>query len=101
MQLLGKGYDSLVAYFPGIDVSIAVASNIETDNQAQPADAMCYAYNAVLAGLLHLPQPNCTYVSGSYHRGVCDCGNSYVCDESSQQCLITYLCFACRSSKRY
>merc|ERR1712151_545479 len=42
------GYDSSAAYFPGVDASIAVASNIETDYQSQPSDVQCLVYNVLL-----------------------------------------------------
>ena len=67
------GYDSLLAYFPGADVSLAVASDIETDTQVQPADTMCFAYAAVLADLTQTEEPSCTYTAGSYHGGKCEC----------------------------
>ena len=67
------GYDSLLAYFPGADVALAVASDIETDTQVQPADTMCFAYAAVLADLTQTEEPSCTYTAGSYHGGKCEC----------------------------
>jgi CubicO group peptidase (beta-lactamase class C family) len=48
------GYQSGVAYFPGLEVSIAVATNIETDSQTQLLDALCQAYNAVYSVSLQL-----------------------------------------------
>ena len=38
------GYQSIVAYNPTLDFSLAIATNIETDGQAQPADTMCHVY---------------------------------------------------------
>ena len=67
------GYDSIVAYFPAIDLSLSIASNIETDTQVQPADTACFAYNAVLSHVLDVPQPTCSYEAGSYHHGTCSC----------------------------
>ena len=80
------GYQSIVAYFPGADVAISVASNIETDYQVQPSDVLCSAYNAVLARLTNRTEPNCTYETGSYWGGRCDCGNTYVCHPLLRQC---------------
>lgn len=67
------GYDSIVAYFPHKDLSIAVGTDIETDSQSTPRDALCVAYNAILAALEHTIEPNCTYVSTSYYKGHCQC----------------------------
>ena len=67
------GYDSLIAYYPGLDVAISVASDIETDNQAQPSDTMCLAYNAILAAFTGTPEPSCRYIKGSYYGGKCEC----------------------------
>jgi len=35
------GYQSIVAYFPALDFSLAIGTNTETDYQSQPSDAMC------------------------------------------------------------
>ena len=75
---LADGYQSLLAYYPGADVSIAVGSNIETTYQSQPLDTMCDAYNALLPILTDAGTENCSYVDSGYY-GVCYCGNSYKC----------------------
>ena len=67
------GYQSVVAYFPEMDLSLAVASNIETDKQVQPSDVSCHAYNAVLAALRNEPELACTYVPTGYFGGKCNC----------------------------
>lgn len=69
------GYDSIVAFFPYADVAIAVASDIETDSQAQPRDAICVAYNEVLAFLQGTPAPHCEYSTISYYKGFCNCSS--------------------------
>ena len=81
------GYDSIVVYWPAADVSIAIATSIETDTQTQPSDTACLAYNAVLAALTNSTEPKCEYVTGSYYYGVCTCGNDYRCDWRSRQCV--------------
>ena len=84
------GYQSSLIYFPAADVSLAVASNIETDNQVQPTDVACHAYHAVLAALYGWPEPTCTYTPNGYFGGTCDCGNSYYCSRSlfgSKRCV--------------
>jgi CubicO group peptidase (beta-lactamase class C family) len=70
------GYQSIVAYFPALDVSISVASNIETDEQAQPSDTLCIAYNAVLASLTNTSEPKCEFVQKGYYGGECKCTRS-------------------------
>jgi len=80
------GYQSIVIYFPAADLALSVASNIETDNQVQPSDAACVAYNTALAWLQHKPQPTCRFVQSGYYGGECDCGNNYACDRHSKTC---------------
>eukprot|EP00301_Raphidiophrys_heterophryoidea_P027517 c9693_g1_i1.p1 GENE.c9693_g1_i1~~c9693_g1_i1.p1 ORF type:complete len:486 (-),score=125.91 c9693_g1_i1:119-1504(-) len=67
------GYDSIVAFFPGLNFSIAVGTNIETDAQAQPADAMCGVYNRIKNALLGEPVQTCAFVSKSYYGASCNC----------------------------
>ena len=81
------GYDSIVAYFPGADVSLSIATNIETESQTQPSAGACLAYNAVLAFLTNSSEPSCEYTTGSYYGGACSCGNDYRCDEPTRQCV--------------
>ena len=66
------GYQSIVAYNPAMDFSLAIATNIETDGQSQPAETMCHVYNAVRALIRGLPMPNCTFTPG-YYNGGCKC----------------------------
>lgn len=66
------GYQSVVAYNPAMDFSLAIATNIETDGQSQPADTMCSIYNAVRAIIRGLPTPTCTFTQG-YFSGGCKC----------------------------
>jgi len=66
------GYQSIVAYNPAMDFSLAVATNIERDGQDQPADVMCSVYNAVHAIVRGLPQPTCRFSHG-YWGGGCRC----------------------------
>ena len=80
------GYQSIVAYFPAADISVSVASNIETDTQVQPTDVLCLAYNAILAALAKTPESQCAYKTSGYYGGVCDCGNDYYCDSQAKMC---------------
>eukprot|EP00416_Gambierdiscus_australes_P044541 CAMPEP_0171119178 /NCGR_PEP_ID=MMETSP0766_2-20121228/96581_1 /TAXON_ID=439317 /ORGANISM="Gambierdiscus australes, Strain CAWD 149" /LENGTH=89 /DNA_ID=CAMNT_0011581817 /DNA_START=1 /DNA_END=267 /DNA_ORIENTATION=+ len=52
------GYQSIVGFFPALNMSLAVATNIETDNQVQPADALCLSFNAI-AGMYLNKTFNC------------------------------------------
>ena len=81
------GYQSIVLYFPAADLVIATASNIETDNQVQPSDTACLAYNAVLASINNWTQPTCKFVTSGYYGGVCDCGNDYKCSFFTKKCV--------------
>lgn len=67
------GYQSIVGYSPAYDFSMAIATNIEIDDQAQPADAMCSVFNKVRAIISKQPVPECTYKSGGYYSGGCQC----------------------------
>jgi len=80
------GYQSIVAYFPAADISVSVASNIETDTQVQPSDTLCLAYNAILAALSNTTEPACEFRLSGYYGGTCDCGNTYACNRRSRTC---------------
>jgi len=80
------GYQSVVAYYPGADVAISVASNLETDNQAQPTDTLCATYSTVLPLLTSAAEQTCTYRATGYF-GMCDCGNDYECSRLTRQCV--------------
>lgn len=66
------GYQSVTAYFPKLNFALTVATNIETDQQEQPAHALCFAYNKV-ASLMLGQEISCTYSGGSYYSGGCKC----------------------------
>ena len=80
------GYQSIVLYFPAADLALSIASNIETDDQIQPSDAACIAYNAVLAALQNKTEPTCKFVQSGYYGGRCDCGNTYKCHKLLKMC---------------
>ena len=80
------GYQSIALYFPAADLSLAVASNIETDDQVQPSDVACLAYNVVLAAIKNWTQPTCKFVTSGYYGGKCDCGNDYECKPLTKKC---------------
>jgi len=54
------GYQSIMAYLSGFDIALVVATNIETQDQLQPADAFCFAYQAI-AGLYTSKDLNCSF----------------------------------------
>jgi CubicO group peptidase (beta-lactamase class C family) len=81
------GYDSVELHFPALDVSLAVATDIETDTQAQPSEVVCFAYNAIIAALTNTSEANCSYDAGSYF-GSCDCGNTFRCDNRTKTCSV-------------
>ena len=66
------GYQSVVAYVPKVELAVAVGTNIERDEQDQPADVFCHVYNTAAAILQGLPVPTCTYSRG-YWSGGCKC----------------------------
>lgn len=66
------GYDSIAIYFPTLGLTIAVASNLENNDQPHPTDTACLAYNA-LAGLFLKQHVTCEYVDAGYHGGGCKC----------------------------
>jgi len=66
------GYQSTMIYFPGLEFAMAVATNLELDDQSQPADAICHGYNAV-AGVLLGRRIRCQFKPGSYYGGQCTC----------------------------
>uniref|UniRef100_A0A7S3AKE5 Beta-lactamase-related domain-containing protein n=1 Tax=Haptolina ericina TaxID=156174 RepID=A0A7S3AKE5_9EUKA len=66
------GYQSVVVYVPGLQLSIAIGTNIERDDQDQPQDVFCSVYNTIKATLSGSPAPTCTFKRG-YFDGGCKC----------------------------
>jgi len=67
------GYQSQTTYFPGLDLALTVATNIESSSQAQPAEATCRIYHALVAALSGKPDPGCSFVVPHYFIGTCSC----------------------------
>jgi len=67
------GYDSIYGYNPKLDVSIGIASNIETQSQTQPSEVFCGVYNRVKNYLLGEAVQMCTYTTKGYYSGQCSC----------------------------
>eukprot|EP00035_Acanthoeca_spectabilis_P034264 m.28043 g.28043 ORF g.28043 m.28043 type:complete len:482 (-) comp6497_c0_seq1:1595-3040(-) len=82
------GWNSVVLFTPGNNLSISVATNIETNEQATPSDAYCVAYNRVrqilarAKGTQKGPIQDCVYDASGYF-GSCVCPDTkYVCERS-------------------
>jgi CubicO group peptidase (beta-lactamase class C family) len=66
------GYQSISGYFPALNITMAIGTNIETDNQVQPTDTFCQAYNAVAEAMLS-ESITCRFEEHGYFGGVCIC----------------------------
>ena len=68
------GYQSQTTYVDGI--VLTVGTNIEREDQAQPADLTCQLYNSIKAiDSGHAP-PNCTFTVPYRFIGTCKCHRS-------------------------
>ena len=67
------GYQSLVAFMPGLGFALAVATNLELDLQQQPSDIFCGVYNRLRNVILNEPLESCTFVGNSYDSSNCNC----------------------------
>lgn len=67
------GYDSLFVYQPDLDMSIAVASSIETDRQSQPAEAFCLLASRARSWVLKERARVCTFEKVGYYGVKCTC----------------------------
>jgi len=66
------GYQSISGYFPALNITLAIATNIETDDQVQPSDTFCLAYNAIAGAMLN-QNITCTFSAHGYYGGTCKC----------------------------
>jgi D-alanyl-D-alanine carboxypeptidase len=66
------GYQSVVAFFPAFNMSIAVGTNIERDDQEQPSAALCGVFNTVRALIRGEQAPTCSFSMVDY-KGTCTC----------------------------
>jgi len=46
------GFNSLMMFAPALNLSLAVATNLETDRQTHTGESACFAYNAVAGEIL-------------------------------------------------
>lgn len=69
------GYQSQTTYFPGYDFVFTVATNVETNSQAQPADATCQAYHELVSVLTadEKSPPVCKFHVPRHFIGTCSC----------------------------
>merc|ERR1712066_418562 len=65
------GFNSIVVYFPKLDLAFAIAVNFETDSQDAPKDVLCLAYNRVKDAFLGVAPRSCRYVPVCYYGGSC------------------------------
>jgi len=66
------GYQGLVGWAPELELTLAVATNIETDAQQQPAMAFCLGYNEAISALTG-KKTSCTFSISGYYGGGCKC----------------------------
>ena len=66
------GFQSQLVYFPKLEFALAVATNLETNTQTQPKDALCFSYNAI-AGMMVGQDIKCTFAHSSYYGSGCNC----------------------------
>lgn len=66
------GYQGLVGWFPELEMTLAVATNIETDDQQQPAMAFCLGYNEAITALTGR-KTSCIFKVSGYYGGGCEC----------------------------
>lgn len=70
------GYQSQTTYFPSMGFAIAVATNVETTSQAQPADFTCLAYHEIVAVLTGTVAPDCSFSVPQHFFGMCTCAHA-------------------------
>lgn len=46
------GFNSLIMFAPAMNLSLALATNLETDQQTHTGEAACFAYNAIVGEIL-------------------------------------------------
>jgi len=68
------GFTSIIIYFPALELSLTVATNLENGGQDGPLYAVCASYHLV-ADALHQGQniSTCTYEKQTYYHGKCMC----------------------------
>jgi len=67
------GFQSLIIYVPSVQLSVAIATNIERDRQDQPRDVFCSVFHAAKAIMLGKPVPHCKFINAGYYESYCIC----------------------------
>ncbi len=66
------GFDTMLSYHPALDITIAIGSNMENDDQTHPSDTLCLLFTAVKNALTG-SQDKCSYEPRGYYGGECKC----------------------------
>merc|ERR1712146_806147 len=66
------GYQSIMAHMPGLEITLVISTNMETQEQVQPADTFCFAYGATL-GLYVGRELTCKFKNTGNFSGGCTC----------------------------
>lgn len=69
------GYQSILSYHPAWDVSIAIATNIERDDQGQTQEALCRVFNRLRNLAEGEPAATCAFVEKGYYQSACTCSD--------------------------
>lgn len=98
------GYQSILAFLPAFNITMAIATNLETDTQEQPGDAFCEAYAALGGALLgkevHCDAGcNCTQLAPPPPRGSCCWGIASCSKASVTSCPDTFQDHVCHEAE--
>jgi hypothetical protein len=66
------GFDTMLSYHPALDVTIAIGTNMENDDQTHPSDTLCVLFAAV-KNVLTGSADTCAYTDRGYYGGECKC----------------------------
>jgi CubicO group peptidase (beta-lactamase class C family) len=69
------GYQSVLAYSPALNLTVVIATSLESQNQQQPSAAFCAVYNT-LKNHLTGSSTTCTVTPSSYFGSGCSCTDS-------------------------
>jgi len=67
------GYQSQSTYFPELDFVLTVATNVETNSQAQPAETTCLLFHEIAAIMDNIAAPKCNFTVPHRFIGTCSC----------------------------
>ena len=69
------GFDTMLSYHPALDVTIAIGTNMENDDQTHPSDTLCSLFTAVKNSLTGSADV-CAYTPRGYYGGECKCSSN-------------------------